>query len=160
MHGSFLWSNDITPSALSSSIITTKDIMNNDTLYERIVLDYAIKHEISDDSLKKLTKTQVIYPTDIEATIQRLDALTALCELFFGNGSRLHHGLDEFVFDCKRNRSLLKRKLYLDEMFIPKLLYSVDDRVNQWLTQCCREESIQSTSLDLVSFSDIITNCN
>ena len=42
-------------------------------------------------------------------------------------------------------------------MFIPKLLYSVDDRVNQWLTQCCREESIQSTSLDLVSFSDIIT---
>ena len=157
MHGSFLWTNTITPSGLAASVITTKDIIGNDTLYKGIVLDYSIKHEINKELLGKLTKTQVVYPTHIEATIQRLDALIALYKLFFGDGSWIHKGLDEFVLECKRNKLLLKRKLCLDELFIPKLLYSVNDRVNQWLSQCCREDLVENTSLALVSFVDIIS---
>ena len=156
LHGSFLWSNAVTPSGLSASIISTKDIMGNDTLYEGIVLDYSTKYEINEESLSKLTKTQVIYPVDIESTIHRLDALAALCELFFGDGSWIHKGLDELVYLCKQNKTLLKKKLALDDMFIPKLLYSVDDRVNQWLSQCCREDTVENTTLELVSFSNII----
>ena len=79
-----LWSNAITPSDFSASVISTKDIISNDTIHDRIILDYSTKHEITEESLTKLTKTQVIFPVDIEATIQRLDALTALSELFFG----------------------------------------------------------------------------
>ena len=41
-------------------------------------------------------------------------------------------------------------------MFIPKILYAVDYRVNQWLLQCCRELSVKETTLELVSFADII----
>ena len=41
-------------------------------------------------------------------------------------------------------------------MFIPKLLCTVDDRINQWLLQCCREQMVQETTLELVNFSDII----
>ena len=156
MHGSMLWSNAVTPSGLSASVISTKDILNNDSIYEGIVLDYSIKHEITDDSLHKLTKTKIIYPTDIETTIQRLDALAALSELFFGETSYLSKGLDELVYECKRNKTLLKRKLCLDEMFVPKLLYAVDDRVNQCLSQCCQEEFVRATTLELVSFSDLI----
>ena len=154
-HGSFLWSNAVTPLGLSASTITTKDIISNDTLHDSIVLDYSIKHEITDESLTKLTKAKVMYSTDIKTTIQRIDALMTLSELFFGENSYLTRGLDSLVFDCKRNKTLLKRKLYLDEMFIPKLLYSIDDRVNQWLCQCCRENSVADTSLELVSFKDI-----
>lgn len=156
MHGSFTWSNAVTPSGLSASVISSKDVLNNDTLYEGIVLDYSIKHDISDDSLKKLTKTQVLYPTDIESMIQRLDALTALAELFFGETSLIFRGLDDLVYACKKHKSLLRRKLCLDDMFIPKLLYSVDDRVNQWLTQCSQRDSVDETSIELVQFTQII----
>ena len=101
-----------------------------------LVLDYSIKHEITEELLTKLTKIQMIYPSDIEATIQRLDALTALSELFFGENSYLAKGLDQLVFDCKWNKILLKRKLYLNEMFILKVLYYIEDRVNP-IKICC-----------------------
>ncbi len=156
MHGSFTWANAVTPSGLASSVILSKDIMNNDTLYEGIVLDYSIKHEINDESLSKLTKTKVLYPTDIEAMIQRLDALTALTELFFGDTSLIYKGLDELLYACRKNKTLLRRKLCLDEMFIPKFLYSVDDRVNQWLLQCSQSDNVEETSMELVQFSSLI----
>ena len=156
MHGSFTWSNEVTPSGLSASVISSRDIINNDTLYEGIVLDFSIKHEISNESLKKLTKTQVLYPTDIESMIQRLDALAALSELFFGDKSLIYRGLDEFIYECKKNKMLLRRRYSLDDMFIPKFLYSVDDRVNQWLTQCGIEDNVSATSLDLVEFKSIM----
>lgn len=156
MHGSFTWSNEVTPSGLSASVISSRDIINNDTLYEGIVLDFSIKHEISNESLKKLTKTQVLYPTDIESMIQRLDALAALSELFFGDKSLIYRGLDEFIYECKKNKMLLRRRYSLDDMFIPKFLYSVDDRVNQWLTQCGIEDNVSATSLDLVEFKPVL----
>ena len=156
MHGSFTWANAVTPSGLASSVISSKDIMNNDTLYEGIVLDYSIKHEITNESLSKLTKTKVLYPTDIEAMIQRLDALTALAELFFGDTSLIYKGLDELIYACRKNKTLLRRKLCLDDMFIPKFLYSVDDRVNQWLIQCSQSDNVEETSMELVQFSNLI----
>ena len=69
MHGIFTWSNAVTPSGLASSVISSKDILTNDSLYQGIILDYSIKHEISDELLSKLTKTQVLYPNDIENII-------------------------------------------------------------------------------------------
>ena len=87
----------------------------------------------------------------------RLDALSALAELFFGDTSLLYKGLDDLIFACRKNKTLLRRKFCLDKMFIPKLLYSVNDRVNQWLTQCSQQDSVMDTSLELVEFSNIIT---
>ena len=113
--------NAVTPSELVGSIISTKDVINNDTLYECIVLDYSIKHDISDKSLNKLTKTKIMYPTDIESTIHRLDVLAALSELFFRKRSYMVKGLHQLVYKYKRNKTLLKQKSSLDEMFIPKM---------------------------------------
>ena len=42
-------------------------------------------------------------------------------------------------------------------MFTPKFLYLVDNRVNQWLTQCSQNETVVETSLELVNLSNIIT---
>ena len=86
------------PSGLASSMISSNDIISNDMLYEGIVLDYSIKHYILDDSLDKLTKKQVLYPTDIESMIYRIDALTALVDLLQQNKLNFQRPVQTYLF--------------------------------------------------------------
>ena len=116
LNGSFLWSNSLTPSGLSSSVIVSSDIIRFDTLHEGIVLDYSTKHEMTSHSLEKLTKTQVLFPTSIEASIERFRAIHALIELFFSKGSLPQQGVKKFTNLCIDNKNLLRTKFYLDEM--------------------------------------------
>lgn len=155
MHGSLLWLNALTPSGLASSVICSSDIMKNDTLHEGIVLDYSIKHEMSSSSLEKLTKSQVLFPTDIESSIDRIRALESLVRLFLGESSLAQQGLKKLINLCTDNKRLLKTKLFLDKMFIAKLHYMIDDRLNQWLSQCCRANEVGETNIQLVDFSSI-----
>ena len=158
LQGCFLWLNPLTPSGLAASVIASKDIIFNDSLHEGILLDFSTKHEINKASLSKLTKTQVIYPSSIELTIERIEALLAFTELFFTEKSYLSQGLNDFLTMCKTNKSILRTKLHLDKMFIPKLLFSIDDRVNKWLIECGRVQSVEQTSLELVDFMAIMTD--
>ena len=155
MHGSFLWLNALTPSGLASSVICSSDIMKNDILHEGIILDYSIKHEMSSSSLEKLTKSQVLFPTDIESSIDRIRALESLVRLFLGEASLAQQGLKKLINLCSDNKRLLKTKLFLDNMFIPKLHYMIDDRLNQWFSQCCRANEVNETNIQLVDFSSI-----
>eukprot|EP00957_Ditylum_brightwellii_P059498 4517351-Ditylum_brightwellii.AAC.1 len=93
MHGSFLWRNEMCPSGLAASVITQEGIFRQDTLYEGMVLDYSTKFEMSATSLSKLTKTQVLFPTDLEATIQRLEGLLELACFFFKRSGYMSQGL-------------------------------------------------------------------
>jgi hypothetical protein len=158
MHGSLLWVNSLTPSGLASSVISSLDIIRADVPQEGIVLDYSTKFEISSKSLDKLTKTQILFPSDIEASIERLRALHALVELFFGPLSFASQGLKKLVHLCIDHKHLLRTKNYLDDMFIPKLHFTVDDRLNQWLDQCCRVDLAIDTNLELTNFSSIFYN--
>ena len=158
MHGSFLWANSLTPSGLASSVITSSDIIRQDTLQEGIVLDYSTKYEMSSQSLQKLTKTQVLFPTSVEASIERIRALHALVELFFDQGSLLQQGLKKFINSCLDNKNLFRTKQFLDDMFIPKLHFMLDDRLNKWLSQCCRVDDVTDTNLDLIKFSSIFND--
>ena len=79
-----LWSSPITPAGISSMVISSKDIFANEALYNRMVLDLSIKNEISKQVLTKLTKTQVLFPKEIDGMMQRLDAVRVLSNLFFG----------------------------------------------------------------------------
>ena len=83
LQGCFLWLNPLTPSGFASSVISSKDIIFNDLLRERIMLDFSMKHKITKSSLTKLTKTQVMYPSSIELMVERVEAITALANLFF-----------------------------------------------------------------------------
>ena len=56
MHRSSTWSNAVTLWGLAALVISLKDILNNNSLYKGIILDYSIKYKISDESLSKLTK--------------------------------------------------------------------------------------------------------
>ena len=102
--GCLLWANPLTPSRLSASVITTKDVIFNDSLYQGILLNFSTKHEITKNSLMKLSKTQVVYHTSIELMIERLEAIHAFESLFFTDKSYLSKILNYLLFACKTNK--------------------------------------------------------
>ena len=47
---------------------------------------------------------------------------------------------------------------HLDDEFIAKFLYCIDDRINEWLHECMRAKTVEDTSLDLIKFSTIVSD--
>ena len=156
LQGCLLWTNPLTPSGFAASVISSKDIIFNDSVHEGILLDFSTKHEISKNSLTKLTKTQVMYPSSIELMIERIEAILAFTILFFTERSYLSKGLNYLLTLCKSNRTLLRTKFYLDKTFIAKFIFLIDDRINKWLIECARANTVDETSLELVDFATII----
>ena len=66
IYGSFLWKNPLSPPGLAASVISSEGLFRTDTLHEGMVLDYSTKFYMSEASLGKLTKTQVVFPVDAE----------------------------------------------------------------------------------------------
>ena len=156
--GCFLWANPITPSGFAASVVASKDIIFNDSIHEGILLDFSTKHEISKSSLHKLTKTQVMYPPSVELTLERIEAITAFAKLFFSERSYLTKGLIQLMSLCKTNRLILRTKFYLDKLFLAKFLFTIDYRINKWLTECGRVKTVEDIDLNLIDFSIIISD--
>ena len=154
-HGGFLWTSSLTPSGFAASVIISEGILRTDTLYEGMVLDYSTRHDMSATSLDKLTKTQVRFPSNIESAIERIQAIQILSTYFFGLRSFISQGLTKLVNSCLDNKQLLRTKLYMDSQFIAKLIYSVDDRIYQWLRQCSTADAVTDTALELTDFNSI-----
>ena len=154
-HGGFLWASPLTPSGFAASIIISEGVLRTDTLYEGMVLDYSIKHDMTTASLEKLTKTQVLFPSNIESTVERIQAIQVLASYFFGRRSFISQGLTKLVNSCLDNKQLLRTKLYMDSQFIAKFIYAVDDRIYQWLRQCSTADAVTDTALELTDFNTI-----
>lgn len=155
MHGCFLWINAITPSGLAASAIISEDHLRNDVLHEGMVLELKTQFEMSKSSLEKLTKTQILFPSTIEGLIERLQAITALSEFFFGSNSPASQGLKSSTLKCMDNKSLLRARCIVDEEFISKILCCVDDRLYQWLKECCWAMYAKETTLELTNFGSL-----
>ena len=155
LHGSFLWVNAVTPSGLASSVITSEDCFRSDALYEGMVLDYSTKFEMSHKSLEKLTRSKIRFPTDLEGTLERIRALTALCQLFFGRRSFPAQGLKQLTTKCLDNKRMLKANCCLDKQFIAQFLCSIDNRLYQWLQECSMAVSVEDTNLRLIEYSTL-----
>ena len=156
LYGSFLWRNSLSPSGLAASVLTSEGVLRNDTLQEGMVLDFATKFDMSAIALSKLTKTQVIFPIDVEELTHRIRGLQALAVFFFKKHSFLSQGLKQVVNFCLDHRNLLKTKIYLDPKFISKFLCAVDERVYLWLKQCSTHQAVTDTDLSLVNYSTLI----
>jgi hypothetical protein len=107
MCGCFLWKNAVTPSGFAASAITSEDCIRNDTLHEGMVLDLSTKFEMSSESLDKLTKTNVAYPSTIEGLIERLRAIRELSIFFFNEMSHASQGLTSLTLKFMDNKPLL-----------------------------------------------------
>ena len=139
-------------------VISSSEIFGNETLYEGLVLELSTKHAISKQALHKLTKTKVLFPQDIEGMMERVYALVILSKLFFGDQSLLVQNLQVFSLQCQKKKLLLKTAKHLDDQFIAKFLFSIDNRINKWLNECQKAKIISNTSLELINFSIMISD--
>jgi hypothetical protein len=155
MCGCFLWKNAVTPSGFAASAITSEDCIRNDTLHKGMVLDLSTKFEMSSDSLDKLTKTNVAYPSTIEGLIECLRVIRELSIFFFNELSYASQGLTSLTLKFMDNKPLLWARAMVDEEFISKVICCVDDRLYQWLKQCARSTYAKQTTTELTNFEDI-----
>ena len=155
--GSFLWKDGVSPSGFASAVITSENFIRSDTLHEGMVLDYATKFDISEKSLEKLTKTQVLFPNDVEELIHRLRSFHVLSVFFFKKTGFISQGLKKLVNFCLDNRALLKTRIFMDEKFIAKFICSIDERVYNWLRQCSMRNSVVETNISLIEFSSLVS---
>ena len=63
-----------------------------------------------------------------------------------------------FSLQYQKKKLLLKTAKHLDDQFIAKFLYSIDDRVNKWLNECQRAKIVSNTSLELINFSMMLSD--
>lgn len=155
MCGCFLWRNAITPSGFAASAIVSEDTIRNDTLHQGMVLDLSTKFEMSADSIERLTKTNVAYPTTIEGLIERIKAVKELSIFFFNELSHASQGLINLTLHFMDNKPLLRARAMVDDEFISKVICCVDDRLYQWLKQCSRATYTKQTTTALTNFGDI-----
>ena len=156
LYGSFLWRNALSPAGLAASVLTSEGIIRNDTLQEGMVLDFATKFDMSEVSLAKLTKTQVLFPKDVEELTHRVRGLYTLVTFFFNKHGFLSQGMKQVVKLCLDNRTLLKTRIYLDGKFITKFITAIDERIYMWLKQCCITQTVTDTDLALINYSSFL----
>jgi hypothetical protein len=156
MFGSFLWRNALSPSGFAASVLSSEGIFRTDTLHEGMVLDYATKFDMSSASLNKLTKSQVLYPTDAEETIQRVRGIHLLAKFFFKKSGYMSQGLKRLSIFCMDNKMLLRKMIFMDSHFTAKFICAIDERIYIWLQQCSQRDSVVDTDLSLMDFSPLI----
>lgn len=146
----------MTPSGFSGAVLSSEnDVLRSDTFEEALVLNLSTKFEMSAASLTKLTKTQVVLPRSVDDTIERFKALKILAVLFFSDGSPIPLGLMHLVDWCEMNKITLSKYFYMDELFLARIIVAVDDRIFQWLRQCCKATSMMDTSLVLIDLKTL-----
>ena len=136
LFGSFLWKDTLSPSGFAASVLSSENVLRDDTLHEGMILDYSTKFDMSESSLRKLTKTQVIFPNDVEDLIHRRRGIQVLSVFFFKKTGFLSQGLKKIVNFCFDNKLLLKTRIYMDDKFIAKFICAIDERMYLWLKQC------------------------
>ena len=156
LHGSFLWRNQLSPAGLASSVLSTEGVMRTDTLHDGMVLELSTKFDMSAASLSKLTKTQILFPTDIEEMTHRFKGLKALAAFFFRKNGYMCQGLRQVANFCMDNRMLLKARIHLDPSFIAKMMCAVDERIYLWLKQCSVYTMVLDTETTFMNFTTLL----
>ena len=154
-NGCFLWTNVFTPSGLAGSVMTTENVIRADSLHNALVLEYSTKFEMSNSSLAKLTKTSVVFPTSVHESIDRFNALRIISAFFFGEISIIPQSLLALTNWCENNKNLIQTRILMDPEFLAKFTLCVDDRIHQWLQQCCTAKMITDTEIRLLNFKEI-----
>ena len=156
LYGSFLWRNPLSPAGLASSVLSTEGVLRTDTLHDGMVLDFSTKFDMSAASLSKLTKTQVLFPTDIEEMTHCFRGLKVLAPFFFREVGYMSQGLRQVVNFCLDNRMLLRARFHMDPSFIAKIMCAVDERIYHWLKQCSIYTMVLDTETYLMDFTSLL----
>jgi len=144
--GAFKWSNLVTPSGLSASVLETESFLRNDILRDAMVLEANTKFSISEEYVEKLTSTSIQFPTTSEQVIDRFKAMQELATLFFQMESFIAQFYISLVNWATRCKKILDVRITMDPKFIAKFLVATDERVNIYLDSCMKAESPREVS--------------
>ena len=120
--GSFLWKDSISPLGFAALVLSSGDFLHSDTLHDGTILVYTTKFEMSETALNKLTKSQVLFPSDVEELTHRIRGIHALSVFFFKKNGFLSQGLKKVVNFCLDNKLILKTRIYMDKKIISKFI--------------------------------------
>jgi len=155
---SFRWTNMIKPSGLAASILTTESYLRNDILSEAMVLDVATRFGISDEYISKLTETTIMFPENCEDMIERYKGIKVLCIFFFGEDNVTAQAYIFLIDWCKDNMQILEARCAMDNLLIPKLMISTDERLHLFLKSCVRAEYPNKASSQFLNFESITSS--
>jgi hypothetical protein len=144
--GAFKWSNLLTPSGFSASVLESESFLRSDILRDAMVLEASTKFGISDEYVDKLTKTSIQFPTTSEDLIERFKAMQEFGTLFFKMESFIAQFYISLVNWSIKSRRILDLRIAMDPKFIAKFLVATDSRVNLYLETCMSSESPMDVS--------------
>ena len=137
-------------------MISSEGLFCRDTLYEGTVLDYSTECDMSEVSLSRPTKTQVVFTVDAEELIHSLQGLHVLTIFFMENNGYVSQGLQKIVNFCVDNKRLIRIRINVDSKFIENLICAVEERIYLWLQQCSIRSEVTDTALCLVYFTLLV----
>ncbi len=155
--GNWLW-NGVNPSGISMLLFCPYNPSATTSLeQESMVLHLKTKFGMDPLSLKSLTESDVIIPSDVTGLIRRIKLCTCLMGHFYED-SLLERNLEYFVGQVHQNMELIEQMISNDRQFIPKLLCAVDKRINQWFTACSfSSNDLANIDLSIINFYEIMT---
>ena len=103
--------------------------------------------------LKAKAKQDVVAPTDYNEMIFQLEAFAALIDILFGEDSALNKKLLKLVRAIKSNALIYKARSVSDDRFPSKVLWSVCNRVQSFLTSCLQARDRDGVDNDLIEFT-------
>ena len=139
--GAFKWSNLLTPSGFSASVLDSESFLRSDILRDAMVLEASTKFGISEEYVDKLTKTSIQFPTNSEEVIERFKAMREFGTLFFQMESFITQFYICLVNWSIKSRRILDLRIAMDPKFIAKFIVATDSRVNLYLESCMSAES-------------------
>ena len=154
--GNWQWSG-CNPSGISMLLFNPFDPCSTTSLEKTsMVLHLKTKFGMDSVSLKSLTETDVVLPTDAEGTIQRLTISKFIFSLF-GDESLLERNLNYLIEMIRQNMKLFQQMVAKRGTFIAEFLCAVDSRIDSWFEECNRfPNNLGSVDTSIIDFYDII----
>ena len=155
--GGFNWDSFETPQGLAACILTGPGT-SGPSIRDAMVIELKGRYQLMDnESIKKLTSTTVVIPTDIFEGIHLMEAKLKIAKLFLKDNAYFCTRLESGVTAFRRNYSILKQKFRGDPDLVAKIMVSVDDRTNRFFDECANLNRLAVKS-EFVNYESIVTD--
>ena len=159
-HGMLLYTRMETPSNFSIFMIRVK---NPTALNEQQAKGMNLHIlELGKDNNKNImemiqaSKNSVKIPTNIEDLLIIIKGFGGLAAIVFGNNSSLTSNLKQLARDLHINKVLLKGRIMNDPTLIAKLMYTIDNRTQMWLSYLLRATDREDVNDHIIDFIPVM----
>ena len=156
VNGHWTWKNSNTPSGFSFVLFSRSNPLHGSSTSDKICyLSLKTKKEMDSTSLKRLTESDIMIPSDEHGIMACLQTGTA-CLKCFKQDALIVRYLKKFLTDLHINKHLIRITCLKDSSFPTAFLCAVDSRVCSYLLQCkINHDDMVLIPLALISFDDI-----